>query len=120
MVRPVMMIVAQEYIEVDDRGVAKVIGTRSKVRQIVMDAMNGWSPEKIHDEYPHLSLSQIHAALAYYHEHRVQIDEEIESDRRWVEEMRANHVPKLTRAQLEARWRAKYGTESPTVPSEIL
>ena len=40
-----MPIVAQEYIEVDARGVAKIAGSRSKVRQVVLDRRNGLSPE---------------------------------------------------------------------------
>lgn len=98
-----MTIVALEYIEVDDRGVAKIIGSRAKVMQIVMDTMNGFSPEKIHAEYPHLSMAQIHAALAYYHDHKVEVDGQIEESRRYAEEMRAKHPNRFTREELLAR-----------------
>ena len=36
----------------------------------------GMTPEEIVLEYPHLTLAQIHAALAYYHVNR----DEIEAD----------------------------------------
>jgi hypothetical protein len=36
----------------------------------------GLAPEEIALEYPHLTLAQVHAALAYYHANR----EEIEAD----------------------------------------
>jgi len=36
----------------------------------------GLAPEDIALEYPHLTLAQVHAALAYYHANR----EEIEAD----------------------------------------
>jgi len=108
-----MPIVAQEYIEVDDRGVAKIAGSRSKVRMIVVDRRNGLSPEEIHDAYPHLSLAQIHAALAYYFDHQAEIDAEIEEADRYVEEMRARQSNKFTRAELESKWRAMFGTEPP-------
>ena len=114
-----MPIVAQEYIEVDDRGVAKLIGSRTKVRMIVIDTRSGMSPEAIHDEYPHLSMAQIYAALAYYHDHRDEIEAEIVEADRYVKEMRANHVPSFTRAELEARWRAIRGTEPPVAATEI-
>lgn len=113
-----MTTVAQEYIEIDNRGVAKLIGTRSKVRQVVMDQMNGLSPEKIRDEYPHLSLAQIHAALAYYYEHKDQIDAEIVEGARYADEMRAKQPNGLSRSELEARWREKFGTEPPGATSE--
>ena len=103
-----MTTVAQEYIEVDDRGVAKLIGTRSKVRQVVMDQMNGMSPEQIHKEYPHLSLAQIHAALAYYYDHKEQIDAEIEEGARFADEMRAKHPNRFTREELLTRIKERY------------
>lgn len=108
-----MPIVAMEYIEINDRGVAKIIGSRSKVRQIVMDVQNGLSPADIHEQYPHLSMAQIHAALAYYYDHRAEIDAEIEAGVRMVDEMRAANPNKLTRAELERRWRERTGTEPP-------
>ncbi len=30
----------------------------------------GWSPEELHFQYPHLSMSHIYSALAYYWEHK--------------------------------------------------
>ena len=108
-----MPIVAMEYIEINDRGVAKLIGSRAKVNQIVMDLQNGLTPERIHEEYPHLSMAQIHAALAYYYDHRAEIDAEIDAGMRMVDEMRAANPNKLTRAELERRWREKFGTEPP-------
>lgn len=108
-----MPVVALEYIEVDDRGVAKLLGTRTKVRQVVMDMRNGMSPEQIHDQYPHLSMAQIHAALAYYYDHKSAIDDEIAAGIQFAEEMRRQHPNRYTRAELEARWREKFGTEPP-------
>ena len=42
---------------------------------------HGSTPEEMHLQYPHITLGQIHAALAYYHDHQAEIDQEIE--RRW-------------------------------------
>jgi uncharacterized protein (DUF433 family) len=83
-----MAIVAIEHIEVDDKGVARVKGSRSKVIQIVMDTMNGMSPRDIHDAYPHLSLAQIHAALAYYYDHQVDVDAQVQASIEFAERMR--------------------------------
>lgn len=46
----------------------------------------GLSPEEIAENYGHISLAQVHAALAYYHANREEIegylrDEEAEEDR---------------------------------------
>lgn len=110
-----MTIVPLEYIEVDDRGVAKLIGSRIKVRHVAVDARAGWSVGKIHESYPHLTLAQIHAALAYYYDHQAQIDAEIEAGHRLADELRAKHPNRFTREELEARWREKFpGRPVPT------
>ena len=103
-----MTTVVQEYIEIDDRGVAKIIGSRSKVKQIVRDIRGGYTPEKIHEEYPHLSMAQIHAALAYYYDHQGQIDAEIEEGYRFADEMRDKNPNRYTREEMEARWRERF------------
>ena len=65
-------------IELDDRGVAWVAGTKVKVIEVVLDKIAyGSSPEEIHFQHPNLSLAQIHGALTYYYENQDKIDEEI-------------------------------------------
>jgi uncharacterized protein (DUF433 family) len=57
-------------------GRPKIAGTGLTVRRIVGWYKMGLAPEDIALEYPHLTLAQVHAALAYYHANR----EEIEAD----------------------------------------
>jgi uncharacterized protein (DUF433 family) len=84
-----MPVVAIEHIEVDDKGVARISGSRTKVIQIVMDKMAyGWTPEEIQAQHLHLTLAQVYAAFAYYHDHKAQLDAQIEEDYRLAEEMR--------------------------------
>lgn len=79
-----MTTVTASYVELDELGVAWIIGTKVKVIEVVLDKLaHGSSPEEIHFQYPHLSMTQIHAALAYYHEHQTELDAEIQ--RRWTE-----------------------------------
>jgi uncharacterized protein (DUF433 family) len=40
----------------------------------------GLTPEEIADQYPHLNLAKIYAALAYYHANRDEIDRELEGE----------------------------------------
>lgn len=71
--------VSIEHIELDQRGVARIAGSRMKVIQIVMEKMaNGWGPEEIHEQFPHLSLAQIHAAFVYYYDHKAELDQQIQ------------------------------------------
>ncbi len=54
---------------------------RVRVAQIAMDHLGrAWSSEEIARQYPHLSLSEIHSALAYYFDHQEQIDREIQAE----------------------------------------
>ena len=57
-------------------GRPKIAGTGLTVRRIVGWYKMGMDPEEIALDYPHLTLAQVHAALAYYHANR----EEIEAD----------------------------------------
>ena len=58
-----------------------IAGTRIRVQDIVCDhEIHGLTPEQIAREYPHLSLAQIHAALAYYFDHREEIREQLKAD----------------------------------------
>ena len=73
-----MTAVFATQIELDSRGVAWIGGTKVKVTEVVLDKIaNGWSPEEIHFQHPHLSLAQIHAALTYYYENQSHLDEQI-------------------------------------------
>lgn len=58
-----------------------ITGTRIRVQDIVSDhERHGLSPEQIAREYPHLTLAQVHAALAYYFDHRDEINKQMKAD----------------------------------------
>src|SRR5437762_7490595 len=72
------------HIRIDENGVAWIDDTRIKVIEVAIDKIaHGSSPEELHFQYPHLSLAQIHAALAYYYDRQSELDAEIR--RRWLE-----------------------------------
>ena len=51
---------------------------RIRIAQIVADHLGyGWSAEEIVRQYPHLTPAEVHAALAYYFDHREEIDAEL-------------------------------------------
>ncbi len=77
------------HIQVDDNNVPLIAGTTMKVVELVMAQLaNGWSAEELHFQYPHISLSQIHAALAYYWDHKTELDADIARRERYVEQQR--------------------------------
>jgi len=55
---------------------------------------------EIQENYPHLSLAQIHAALAYYYNHKAEIDALLEEWDKEYEELRAQDTEPLTRSML--------------------
>jgi uncharacterized protein (DUF433 family) len=62
------------------RGRPKITGTGLTVSRIAGWYKLGMSPEEIALEYPHLTLAQIHAALAYYHVNRDEIETDIAAE----------------------------------------
>jgi uncharacterized protein (DUF433 family) len=63
-----------------------IAGTGVSVRRIVGWYKRGETPEEIVTQVPHLTLAQVHAALAYYHANQAEMDaamaaEEAEYDR---------------------------------------
>jgi uncharacterized protein (DUF433 family) len=64
-----------EHIVLDAQGVPRIAGTTMKVVELVTaQTAYGWSPEELHFQFPHLSLGQIHSALAYYWDHQDELD----------------------------------------------
>jgi len=89
------------HIEIDDKGVAWIVGANTKVIEIVLDKRAyGWSPEEIHRQHPHLSLAQVYSALAYYHENKEKVDRQIEHERREAEALLAEAADPVLRAKL--------------------
>ncbi len=78
------------HIRLDEKGMAWIDDTNVKVIEVVMGKLaHGSSPEEIHFQHPHLSLSQIHAALTYYYDHQKNLDDLIEHGYQRVQEMKS-------------------------------
>lgn len=70
----------------DGQDRAFVDGTRVRVHDVaVLAELHGQTPDQIAEALPHLSLAQIHAALSYYFDHRVEIQQELKDDAEFVE-----------------------------------
>ncbi|MEM8721966.1 MAG: DUF433 domain-containing protein [Cyanobacteria bacterium P01_G01_bin.39] len=80
-----------KYILLDDCQVPFIEGTSMKVVELITSVQAyGWSPEELHFQYSHLSMSQIYSALAYYWEHKVEIDADITRRFEYSEKLRQN------------------------------
>lgn len=85
-----------EYVAHDPdvcRGKAVVRGTRIKVSELARRyEFMGQSPDDIVAELPHLTLAQVHAALAYYYDHRDQVLAELRDEDDFVERLAASYA----------------------------
>jgi uncharacterized protein (DUF433 family) len=78
-----------KHIVLDEVRVPRIAGTTMKVVELVTaQQAYGWSPEELAFQFPHLTLGQIHSALAYYWDHQRELDREIARDLALVDELR--------------------------------
>jgi len=66
-------------------GRPRIAGTRIRVSNVVLWTEQGNSADDIVSGYPHLTLSDVHAALAFYFDNREQMDKLIAEDERFVD-----------------------------------
>ena len=72
---------------------AFVAGHRVRVQDIVLWNEEGLSADEIVSRVPTISLADVHAALAYYYDHREVIDCQIQEDDSFASEMEATDQP---------------------------
>ncbi len=92
------------HIDYTSEGTPFIAGTQTKVEEIVLDHIAWhWDAETIHRHHPHLSLAQIHSALAYYYDHQAEMDASIEEGLRQVARIRASLGESPVRLKLKAQ-----------------
>ncbi len=82
------------------RGKPRIKGTGITVQNIVEDIASGLSPEQITERFD-LSLGQIYAGLSYYYDHKIEIDQAIESDKHQMEAILASNEYKASQKHTE-------------------
>ena len=85
-----MQATAYPYIELTPEGTAIIAGTTTKVIEVALDRLAcHWDADEIRRQHPHLTLAQIHCALAYYYDHQAAMDQQSDSDLREVGDIEA-------------------------------
>ena len=95
--------VTSEHIEITPDvcgGRPRIAGHRITVQNIVLcHERGGMSPDEIASTYPGVTIADVYAALAYFHDHRDEIRARIEADEQFAEQLRPQCpslvVPKL-------------------------
>lgn len=97
--------VSQKHIEITPGvlgGKPRIAGHRIAVEHVaVMYLEMGQSVEEIAGKYD-LSPASVHAAMAYYYDHREEIDRHMAETEAFVEEMRRNSPPSPLQEKLKA------------------
>jgi uncharacterized protein (DUF433 family) len=71
-------------------GKPRIAGHRISVSDVaIWHERMGMSPDEIVFEYPTITLSDVHAALAYYFDHRDEVDREIREGEEFAAKLRA-------------------------------
>ena len=71
-------------------GRVRIDGTRVTVQQIAVWYRRGYTPKEIADQYSHLTLAQVFAALTYYHANQEEIEKELaaeQAEAEWLEQV---------------------------------
>jgi len=93
-----------EHIALDERGVPLIGETTMKVVELVTAQMAyGWSPDELLFQFPHLTLGQIHSALAYYWDHRDELDRDMARRLAYADALREGAQPTPLHARLRER-----------------
>ena len=92
----------QEY---NPGGKPRIAGHRITVQDVVIwHERLGLSADQIAAEHD-LSLADVYAALAYYYDHRKQLDESIRADEAYLSQLRRSIPAKLGKSQAQPqRW----------------
>lgn len=91
----------------DDQGVPWIEGANTKVVELIAEVKAyGWSPEELTYQHPHLTLAQVHSALAYYWDHQDEIDADYRRREELAETLRQEVGEHPLVAKLTARGQA--------------
>ena len=98
--------VISEHIEITPGvcgGKPRISGHRIKVQDVVIwHERLGLSPDEIVSQYPTITLADVYAALAYYHDHLEEIRQQIREDDAFARELQAK-TPSLVQQKLRNR-----------------
>jgi len=82
-------------------GQPRIAGTRIKVKHVyIWVERMGMMPAQVVAEYPHLTMAQVHAALAYYWSHQGEIQQDIENEEKLVAELKSKAGPSKIQKRL--------------------
>lgn len=93
-----------EHVVLDEDGTPRLASSGMKLLELVLAQQSyGWSPFELHYQFPHLTLGEIHSALAYYWDHRDEFEDRIRTRGESIEEVKTRTPEPPILARLRAR-----------------
>lgn len=93
-----------KYIELDEKNVPVIQGTTMKVVELITSVKAyGLTPEELLEIYPHLTLSKIYSALAYYCDRKQELDADMQRRFEYAEKLRLEAGESQVAKKLRAR-----------------
>jgi uncharacterized protein (DUF433 family) len=93
-------------------GKPHILGHRIKVQHVVVwHERMGMSPTEIVVSHPTISLADVHAALAYYYDHRSEVEADIAAEEKLAEDLEARYP-----SRLQERLRQRDAADNPLPP----
>ena len=94
-----MASIIPEHVEITPGvcgGKPRIAGHRIRVQDVVFwhDRI-GMTPDEIVSDHPGITLADVHAAMAYYHDHREEIHEHMRESEERVAELKQQFPSKL-------------------------
>ncbi|MEA5565923.1 DUF433 domain-containing protein [Anabaena sp. UHCC 0399] len=98
--------IIKEHIEITPGvcgGKPRIAGHRIRVQDIVIwHEQMGMSPDEILYHHPSISLADVYAALAYYHDHQEEIRQQIAADEEFAHQLQEQN-PSLLQQKIKHR-----------------
>jgi len=86
-----MVTVEYAHVSLNAEGVPVITGTRTKVAEVVVEHLAyGWEAGELREQHPYLTLGQIHSALAYYYDHKAEMDAGVQQTLEKVDQIKAD------------------------------
>lgn len=79
-----------EHIVLDENGIPWIEDANTKIVELIAATKaHGWSAEELAYQHPHLTLGQVYSALAYYSDHREEVEADLKRRAALIEEIRS-------------------------------
>ncbi len=79
-----------------------IAGSRIRVQDVyIWHEIQGLTADEIVSRFPHITMADVYAALAYYWNHRTEIQQQMDEETAFVERMKQKHPSLLERKRAE-------------------